>query len=59
MDLTGVWRFIAFYNQLEIINDVEYYKFDISTLFSLVQGVNKIKVYAYLNKEAQLKIIKL
>ena len=59
MDLTGVWRFIAFYNQLEIINDVEYYKFDISTLLSLVQGVNKIKVYAYLNKEEQLKIIKL
>ena len=59
MDLTGVWRFIAFYNQLEIINDVEYYKFDISTLFSLGQGVNKIKVYAYLNKEEQLKIIKL
>lgn len=59
MDLTGVWRFIAFYNQIEIINDVEYYKFDISTLLSLVQGVNKIKVYAYLNKEEQLKIIKL
>ena len=59
MDLTGVWRFIAFYNQIEIINDVEYYKFDISSLLSLVQGVNKIKVYAYLNKEEQLKIIKL
>mmetsp|Transcript_17265 Transcript_17265/g.1540 ORF Transcript_17265/g.1540 Transcript_17265/m.1540 type:complete len:87 (+) Transcript_17265:410-670(+) len=58
MDMNDIWRFIAYYNGIENKDGNKYHKFDITTLFSML-NIEKTKAYIYFDEDLELSYIKL
>ena len=56
LDLTSLWRFVAFYEgQTQLEDGLTYHKFDISTLFTLMESQQTVDAHAYFDRENRLK----